>query len=295
MAHKVLLFGKMGDIGNTVLHSLRDVHGIDAVLVDFAQNMFRDEPGYRIFLDRAVREYDPDIIIPVGSGLALARFREGVPVVKNYKVFPENVQAIVECSDKLTLLDSKVRCSQMATDLGILQPRIYGNQEYIDYEAISDWMSVVFKRDKSFGGCGVFRPTSREAVERLIAHQPEMPFILQEYVEGYDVSVDAVRAPGFFKAGCYRSLARKQGQGPASERMAMINQEACSIAQRILDHVDYNGVCGFDFLISESDGKAYFLECNPRFTGGIGTQIEAGFDIPFELLSQYAEGIGSKE
>lgn len=286
MNHKVLLFGTMGDIGETVLKSLRDTHGINAVLVDFPQNMFHDEPGYRIFLDRAIREHEPDVIIPIGSQLALARFREGVPLPKNYKVLPKNIHTIAESSDKIMLLDSKVRCSALAAQLGIAQPQMLNNADAVDYDRI-EWGRVIFKRDSSFGGSGVFRPRTRQALDRLIAQQPGRPFLVEEFIEGYDVSVDAVRFPGFYKAACYRTLARKQGQGPASERMAIDFPELCQTARRILDHIDYNGVCGFDFRISESTGQAYFLECNPRFTGGIGTQIEAGFDIPYEILRNW--------
>lgn len=261
----VLLFGTMGDIGRTVCDDLRG-HGIAAVLVDFPQNTFRDEPGYRRELLKAVRQWHPAMIIPIGSQLALSRFRHELP---------DDIIIPVEDAAKIALLESKVDTSALAMRLRIPQPEFFA-----DADSLSDSdFPVIFKRDKSFGGSGVYRPRSREALLKLMVHEPGGRFLIEEYIEGYDCSVDAFRWHDFFAAGCYRSLANR-GQGPATERESVENPMLCEFARKILDHLDYNGVCGFDFRISQS-GDPYFLECNPRFTGGIATQIAAGLDLPY--------------
>lgn len=265
----VLLFGTMGDIGRTVCDDLNG-HGIAAVLADFPQNTFRDEPGYRRELMKAVCSFRPSMIMPVGSQLALARFRQELP---------KDIIVPVESADKIALLESKVDSSALAASLGIAQPKIFTETEILSLA--EDDFPLIFKRDKSFGGSGVYRPRSREALHRLMEHEPGGKYLVEELVEGYDCSVDALRWHGTFVAACYRSLAN-QGQGPATERVSVEMPMLCDIAHSILDHLDYNGICGLDFRIAHT-GEPMFLECNPRFTGGISTQIAAGLDLPYLL------------
>ncbi len=61
----------------------------------------------------------------------------------------------------------------------------------------------------------------------------------------------------------------------------------------MVETIDYEGVCGMDFR-RDSQGNWYFLECNPRFTGGIDTQIAAGFDIPYGYW-RLASGLGLED
>lgn len=263
----VLLFGTMGDIGRTVYDDLCG-HGVAAVLVEFPQNTFRDEPGYRRELRRALQQWEPTMIIPIGSQLAMARFAKDLPA---------DIIVPVESPEKIRLLESKVDTSALATQLGIPQPEIY-----TDPMALADAdFPVIFKRDKSFGGSGVYRPRNRQALLKLMEHEPGSRFLIEQCVDGYDCSVDAFRWHDSFTAGCYRSLANR-GQGPATKRESVEMPLLCDIARRIMDYLDYNGICGMDFRITQS-AEPLLLECNPRFTGGLSTQIASGLDLPYML------------
>lgn len=321
----ILLFGTMGDIGPAVKCSL-EAQGLKVALVDFPQNTFRDEPGYRRELAKAIALHSPSVIWPIGNQLAMARAvaaskmcdRQGCDVASaDLMAMEESVVASKACSgvippgiivpiagqDTIALLDSKVRVSALAKKLGIPQPRIYTSPE----EVAS--FPMIFKREHSFGGSGVYRPRSREALDKLI-RQEGGKYLMEEFVEGYDISVDCLRIGSVFKAGCYRCLGKVQGQGPATVREAIDCPEAIGYARKILEHLNYRGVCGFDFRvgairdykskgefvdsgtmdckIGNSKGALYFLEANPRFTGGISTQIASGFDIPCDYFAATA-------
>lgn len=263
----ILLFGSMGNIGAVVERDLA-AHGYRVHCVGFAQNTLRDEPGYRRELMKAIAEFSPRMIVPIGCQIAIARM-----------AFPSDITVPVSCAATIELLDSKVRCSGLARQLGIRQPRMFSSDQEVDA------FPCIFKRDRSFGGSGVMRPRSREALRKLVEHEPQNPYLIEELIDGTDYSVDAVRCGAFFQAACYRSLSNR-GQGPSTQREHVRRDDLCTIARRLLDHVDYQGVCGMDFRVS-ADGTAYFLECNPRFTGGLETQIAAGFDIPYLLVTHY--------
>ena len=262
----VLLFGTMGDIAETAGNALAR-SGYEARAIPFPQNLLHDECGYRRELLKAVKTFHPDIILPVGNTVAISRIKASVP----------GMPAIVaESPEKTELLDSKISSSALAARLGIPQPRMYGDAEEPDH------FPVIFKRDVSFAGSGVYRPTTIQALRRIREHFAGKPCLVEEYIDGEDWSVDAIRSEGYFRYGCYRSL-ENRGQGPSIVREVADNPILGMYARTILDAVDWHGVCGMDFRV-DRHGRPFFLECNPRLTGGLETQISAGFDIPSILV-----------
>lgn len=263
----VLLFGAMGDIAAIARESLVR-SGYDVHTVPFQQNLLHDECGYRRELLKAVKTFHPDIILPVGDTVAISRIKASSP---------EMPSIVAESPEKTELLNSKTSSSALAASLGIPQPHIFGPDEEPGH------FPVIFKRDSSFAGSGVYRPTSMQALRRICGHFAGKPCLIEEYIEGEDWSVDAIRSEGYFRYGCYRSL-ENRGQGPSIVREAADNPVLGSYAKMILDALDWHGVCGMDFRV-DRQGHPFFLECNPRLTGGLETQIKAGFDIPSILVS----------
>ena len=264
----------MGDIAPTVRTSL-EPHGLRVESVEFRQNTFRDEFGYTRALKKAVEAFGPKVVFPIGNPLALSRYKSSLPA---------GVTAAVEDEDKITILDRKVPFSCLMSELGVRQPHFYASAEE------AEGRDVIFKRDISFGGQGVHRPWNVAALKNLIAHQsPGEPYLIEDFIEGEDWSVDAVRFDDFFRAGAYKVLSAN-GKGPSLQRRVSEFPALTDIAHAILDHLDYKGVCGFDFRV-DAAGLPYILEANPRFTGGIATQIESGFDIPYLIWKGFANDV----
>lgn len=276
----ILLYGTMADIGPVVREDLES-HGLDVVLTDFAQNTPRDFWGYGRGLTKAIAKYSPRIVMPIGDTLAMAR------IALELCAEPGSPEIIVADAGAVDLLDSKVRTYRLAEEMGIPQPRSFTFEEVSAHEDANaephEDLGVIFKRDTSFGGSGVHRPRSLDSLRHLIEHENGTPYLIEEYIPGEDLSVDCVRAEGFFRGEAYVSLGRVYTQGPATLRSAAECPEAVSIARSMLERLDYRGVCGFDFRRTP-DGRVFLLEANPRFTGGLGTQIARGFDIPMELI-----------
>lgn len=254
----------MSDIGTVVLEDLL-AHGIDAELVDFPQNVFRDFPGYRRELLKAAGRLHPSTVIPIGDTVAISRLLPEIPA-----------RVTVDRQENITLLSSKVSTYKFASTLGIPQPALHS------FGNVPDGRRVIFKRDVSFGGSGVHLPKDNAALANLIAHENGTPYLIEDYIEGNDLSVDCLRIGQYFRAGCYISTSRGQSMGPSAERVATDCPAAVEYSRKILDSLDYQGVCGLDFRLTAS-GEVFLLECNPRFTGGLRTQLASGFDIPYLL------------
>ncbi len=279
----IILFGSMGEIAQVAQRSLeRKGYGVSHV--DFAQNTLRDEAGYRRELRKAVAGYCPGavascdgegsgmadvyplIVIPIGCPVAMARY---APQLESD--FP-GVKVVVENREKVELLDSKVRFYEYAQSLGLKLP-----YRYLSVDQVPEYGKVVFKSDSSFAGHGVRIPHSRDALRNHVSHNDRHPYLIQEYVEGEQYSCDVVRC---MDGRCFASSYRVD---PACSRTVEPMPELAAISTKIVEALDYHGVCGFDFII-DNKGTPYLLEANPRLTGGLRTQLDAGFDILSMLL-----------
>jgi len=262
MVPDVLLFGTMGNLADVAASSLR-CKGLAVECVPFPQNTCRDKAGYERELFKAINKFRPRMVMPIGNTLTLASLKGKLP---------EGVIAAVDLPEHIALLDSKVGMYSVAQSLGIPQPRRFLSPDEIEH------YPVIFKRDKSFGGSGVYKPLGRTALEHLMHHEAG-DFLIEEYIDGADYSVDCVTDVKEIKFNCYRCTSNR-GQGPSISRECVCFPALGEYAQRILRHIGYKGVCGMDFRVDKA-GNPWFLECNPRFCGGLQTQIDSGFDIPW--------------
>lgn len=232
-------------------------------------NAHKDAPGYLRALHKAVEDTGARAIIPIFFPEVLARHRSSF----------EGLLIPIEQEDKILLLDNKRSACGLAASLGIPMPRIYSSADEVD-----SW-PVVFRRCSGQGGDSVYFPRNRKALDNLLGTASDA--LTTEFIQGDDVSVDALRWDGFFFAAVYKVLEPK-GKGVSTKRISIDAPELVGYARTMLDKLDYHGVCGMDFRM-DAQGKPWFLECNPRFSGGLESALESGFDIP-ALLWELADG-----
>lgn len=227
----------------------------------------KHEGEYIARLHSLVAQTGASVVIPIFHPEVLARHKDEFP----------GVTIPVAASGLLELLDDKKMACSLAASLGVPQPKMYSSP--------SDVQSypVVFKRVKGQGGDSVYFPANEKALLNLVSKSKQGSYLIMDYIEGYDVCVDAIRFGNTFAASAYRvhfplskgiSILRESISVPLLEEYARVMMEACG----------YEGVCGFDFRYSVKDEKFYFLECNPRFSGGISSSIASGLDLPSLLL-----------
>lgn len=228
-----------------------------------------------------------DIVADTGASALIPVFHPEV-LSSHRDRFP-GVLMPVEDASKLVLLDDKVQACGLAESLGIRQPRRYGSVEDVKN------YPVVFKRSCGHGGDSVYFPKARGPLENLVSNSRAGKYLIEDCMKGEDVSVTALRwntAKGvIFIAGAYRTLLPK-AKAASIVRESVEAPELVASLRKILDHIDYNGICGADFIVN-ADG-AFFLECNPRFCGGLDTMLASGLDFP-AILWNLASGLSSSE
>ena len=226
----------------------------------------KEEDFVNCLIDK-ITELNPRVLIPTHD--------ESIVIARNRDKFPASLIIPIESEDKLNGLSNKIVATKLAQDAGIPTPTIFNrDNSIINYP-------VVFKTSLGNSAKGVFFPKSYNDLEQLISEYENTETFIQEYIDGIDYCVDCIRYPNFFYASVYKALITKTtGGGTTTQRIIVDNPILIQYAKKFLDYVDYNGVCGLDFKV-DADNKAYFIECNARYTGGLATPIAAGFDIPY--------------
>jgi len=190
--------------------------------------------------------------------------------------------------EKIQTLDNKLKACELAELLDIPQPR-----RYFSADDVSNF-PVVFKRIFGHSGDSVYFPHNKTALNNLISSAND--YLITDFIEGENWCTDCLRLKQHgvnggdkttFRAASYRVL-EPPGKGVSIRREAVMAPQIECWCQKILDKIDYQGVCEMDFRHA-NDKKFYFLECNPRFSGGIETTLESGFDIAWELISKISK------
>jgi len=103
-------------------------------------------------------------------------------------------------------------------------------------------------------------------------------YLFQPYIPGNIITVDVVRDRfGSCRAVARRELIRTPNGAGISVRIFRDHalEKTC---QAIAELLNVTGCVNFEFIEAD-DGRRYFLECNPRFSGGVEFSVLAGYDF----------------
>lgn len=236
---------------------------------------FNEDRFIEILLEK-IRLYNPNILIPTHD--------EGMIIAKHRNRFPDNLIIPIDEYDNLNRLSDKYIATLKALELGIPIPKIINRNEVVKFP-------VVFKTRFGNSAKGVFFPANQIELDLLKDKYKEDIAFIQEKVGGIDHSVDCIRFGDFFYATIYRAIVTKtHGGGTTTQRIIVDIPIMIQYARKILDNVNYKGVCGLDFKYDPQTGDLAFIEVNARYTGGLATPIIAGFDIPYIHYSLAVDG-----
>lgn len=238
---------------------------------------FTEEDAFIQVLKDKVAELRPRVLMPTHD--------ESVVIMRHRDEFPADLIIPYEGEEKLLLLANKAKSTELARKAGVPVPEVY--------EAIDEVKSypVVFKTVIGNSAKGVFFPKDREDLVKLMDEHKNEETLLEEWIGGTDYSVDCVRWDGFCKTSVYHALVTKTDGGGTTTQREIVNMPQLEAAAlKLMDAVDFHGVCGLDFRYDAENNKIAYIETNARFTGGLATPVAAGFDIPWIVYKLAKEG-----
>lgn len=158
---------------------------------------------------------------------------------------------------------------------------------------------MVLKRRYGFAGQGVAVCADRSELERAFAEltkadtldfEPfrDVRFLAQAYVAGSVVSRSSVAWRGSQLAGTTREkLIKNPPQtGPATVVRFFRQPEVTRFSAALTKGFGMTGFFGIEYIVDDSDGRAYLLEVNRRVTPGASTGELVGVDLCAALHAQ---------
>lgn len=238
---------------------------------------FTEEDAFIQVLKDKVAELRPRVLMPTHD--------ESVVIMRHRDEFPADLIIPYEGEEKLLLLANKAKSTELARKAGVPVPEVYKSIDEVKS------YPVVFKTVIGNSAKGVFFPKNREELVKLMDEHRDEETLLEEWIGGTDYSVDCVRWDGFCKTSVYHALVTKTDGGGTTTQREIVNMPQLEAAAlKLMDAVDFHGVCGLDFRYDAENNKIAYIETNARFTGGLATPVAAGFDIPWIIYKLATEG-----
>ncbi len=250
----------------------------------------RPDDFYR-WLTETLQTYRCDVLFPMDDGVLEVVMNHKDELAKLCRLPLPNLDSYLTASDKAS-------ATMAAAEAGLDCPVTFApaNPEEVAQAASRFTFPVIIKPRRSSGARGMAVAGGKEDLVRQYwqVHQTYPWPIIQEYLESgekYDVCLL------FNQASQLRaSFVQKEirlfplEHGPSTVQESVWHPELAAKAANLMQKLNWYGVAEVEFMVDKRDGKAKFMEINPRFWGSLYMSILAGVDFPWLLYRLAREG-----
>ena len=219
-----------------------------------------------------IREERIDVVLPA--------FEEGFFLAEHRERLPPSARLFCPPVETLLALHDKVRFAAMARDLGVRVPsEIVVTSEGDLPAALREYPRYIAKPAFSRGGVELFSNVDALASARRprrCVPTRKHPWLVQEYVGGFDVCTYSIAHRGRIRAHTTYVHPREIEHAGGIVFHSVDDPEALDVARRVVERWGYDGQISLDF---RRDGSGLVaLECNPRPTAGIHLMSDDVFE-----------------
>ena len=244
---------------------------------------FRDQAAFIKCLVENSGRLKTDVVIPA--------LEETFVLAKFMHLLPKEMKLVLPDYEKVLLVHTKDRWTGIAAELGIPVPPSCSIDEVRRGSGIAGTLRfpVLIKPSQGGGAWGIAQVDSRDDLLRLVEKEtyldrPWDRFFIQEKIEDHDtVGVAMLAKEGGIRAKiAYRHIRDLPPKGGlATFRISLHHEQAEYYFQRLLETLEWHGVCQGDFLVDRKSGVPYLIDINPRFWGSLTQVIASGVDFPY--------------
>lgn len=196
---------------------------------------------------------------------------------KNRNLFEaEKIKVCISSEDTIELCRDKAKIARFLSRKNICNTIKTQLLTEINIDEID--FPVVCKPYNGRSSQGLKYINTIEELEAFIKNSDISNYIIQPFISGDIITVDIVRQAKTNQtvAICRKELLRTQN-GAGTSVYVFSNNDLERDAINIANELDINGCVNFEF-IEDSSGNMHFIECNPRFSGGVEFSCIAGYD-----------------
>jgi len=260
------------------------------------QRLVSPNPGerpeeYFVWLYNTLVKYHCDVLFPMDDGSMEVTVRYRGQLEKICRVPVPDVDVYAVAADKY-------RATAAAVEAGLDCPRtvLPKGPDSLLKDVSGLTCPLVIKPRKSSGSRGIVVVRQLEELPALYGRvHREYPFpLVQEYIspgDKYDVCLlynRESRIRAFFVQREVRCFPLERG--PSVVQQSVWRPDLVEMAARLLQRLNWYGVAEVEFMVDPRDGRAKFMEVNPRFWGSLQAAILAGVDFPWLLYRLALDG-----
>ncbi|MBA3772577.1 MAG: ATP-grasp domain-containing protein [Ramlibacter sp.] len=265
---------------------------IDGVIADYGLgDPFENPHRYIEGLKTILQRHNASVLLPV---------HEEIFIVSEHLPFFEKFGTKVCCPLLTTLksLHDKGNAPLFAGQANVPVPTTLVPDTAGDFrKACKDvGLPLVIKPRWSSGAQGIELLNHHEEVsqacKRFDREPPRGRFIVQQAVPGYGAGVGVLvhNKRVLAVAGHSRIREIPISGGTSTARKTLFDDRLLDAAQRLIEASCFDGgLCMLEFRVHDASNCFWFLEFNPRYWGGVSTEIQSGVDFPKLQLDAHEE------
>ncbi len=160
---------------------------------------------------------------------------------------------------------------------------------YKNIDKLKDLFPLIGKPSNGRSSQGLKHFENQAELQNFIENAECNDYIFQPFISGSIITVDVVRSE--FTKQCY-ACARKELlrtlNGAGTSVYIFSDERLTSQCCELADLLNISGCVNFEFIQNEN-GNYYFLECNPRFSGGVEFTCIAGYDCISNHINAFCD------
>ena len=269
-----IVIKKMQEEGYTVIGC--DIYQkewlVDAYHVDFFYQapLVSDAEAYQNFILKLCQEHRVEYIFPL-TDIEVDFYN------KNREVFEKSgITVCISSTEAIDICRNKMRLNQYLKKNNICSVIPTAMLQEVKIQEL-DYPAVV-KPTNGRSSQGLFYIESAEQMENFVRNQDISNYIVQPKISGGIITVDVVRNQETQTTQCVARKELLRTLNGAGTTVYVFHDSVLEKQCRELAAVlGVNGCVNFEFIETDS-GEHFFMECNPRFSGGVEFSCIAGYD-----------------
>ena len=238
-----------------------------------------------------IRRLKAKVIIPV--------YEETFLMAKHKGRLSKYVKMVIPDYDQILIAHNKDRWGVIAERLQIPVPKSYTiealKKKVVDRKTLR--YPVLIKPKQGGGGWAITQVSSPDELERILDQETNNGlewerFFIQEKIEGEIHCVAMLFCKGEYRAKVTYKQIRDYpvAGGQATLRVSLSNEAAERHLKRMLEYLQWHGICQADFIVDKNSGTPYLIDINPRLWGSLAQGIASGVDFPYLLYKIAIDG-----
>jgi predicted ATP-grasp superfamily ATP-dependent carboligase len=217
-------------------------------------------------------------------------YEEIIPLSRYRDRILAATKSILSPTETLMRMHDKMQLDGLAREIGIDSPEAFYPKSSQEARAIMAdvKLPVVIKMRKASGAAGLRKIYERDQLEKTyfevvkINNLPESDLpMIQQMVEGPTTCTLHLCNQGHVIGEVmYRGLRTMPRTGGTTVFRESLSDPACAAAaSKIVKHLDFSGLCGFDFIMDTHTGRPFLVDGNCRITPAVSMAYHGGCDL----------------